>query len=131
MYIKKTTQYKKSFLFLKREKYFLSSCVISDEIIELARWALYIRRGVLIFYSLPLKDICQRPTFIASGASRFDVEQGELGDPWWVLFIIFSSTRSNKPPDCIIAKCSSKIAIFLFSFLNTKMLYSIKKRNLI
>jgi hypothetical protein len=35
------------------------------------------------FYFYFLKDICQRPTFIANGASRFDVEQGELGDPWY------------------------------------------------
>jgi hypothetical protein len=29
-----------------------------------------------------LQEICQRPKFIAEGATRFDVEQGELGDPW-------------------------------------------------
>ena len=28
------------------------------------------------------QEICQRPKFIAEGATRFDVEQGELGDPW-------------------------------------------------
>lgn len=38
------------------------------------------------FYIYILKDICSRPTFIASGASRFDVEQGELGDPWYGIF---------------------------------------------
>ncbi|XP_076054370.1 calpain-9-like [Oratosquilla oratoria] len=29
-------------------------------------------------------DICARPKFIADGATRFDVEQGELGDTWLV-----------------------------------------------
>ena len=32
-----------------------------------------------LFY---FQEICQRPKFIAEGATRFDVEQGELGDPW-------------------------------------------------
>jgi hypothetical protein len=39
---------------------------------------------MLLFIYFNLKDICQRPTFIANGASRFDVEQGELGDPWYL-----------------------------------------------
>ncbi|CAL4122952.1 unnamed protein product, partial [Meganyctiphanes norvegica] len=29
-------------------------------------------------------EICARPKFIADGATRFDVEQGELGDTWLV-----------------------------------------------
>lgn len=44
-----------------------------------------------------LKDICQRPTFIANGASRFDVEQGELGDPWY--------SNSQLVLSCVEMKC--------------------------
>lgn len=43
---------------------------------------------VILAFCLP-QDICSRPTFIASGASRFDVEQGELGDPWYVHVTLF------------------------------------------
>ena len=32
--------------------------------------------------SMVFQEICQRPKFIAEGATRFDVEQGENGDPW-------------------------------------------------
>lgn len=32
----------------------------------------------LMFY-LYLQEICDNPVFIADGASRFDVQQGELG----------------------------------------------------
>ena len=47
------------------------------------------------FYFVCPKDICQRPTFIASGASRFDVEQGELGDPWSVYFAPLKNKTNN------------------------------------
>jgi len=49
-------------------------------------------------------EICQRPKFIAEGASRFDVEQGEQGDPW-LLAAVSSLTLTPKfldrvvPPD--------------------------------
>ena len=36
----------------------------------------------LAIFNLKFQEICQRPKFIAEGATRFDVEQGELGDPW-------------------------------------------------
>ena len=51
-----------------------------------------------------LQEICQRPKFIAEGASRFDVEQGEQGDPW-LLAAVSSLTLTPKfldrvvPPD--------------------------------
>lgn len=71
--------------------------------------ALYKKRDLIstvISLSFSPKDICSRPTFIASGASRFDVEQGELGDPWCVglpffiylliyLFIFFLVKRKS------------------------------------
>ena len=50
------------------------------------------------------QEICQRPKFIAEGASRFDVEQGEQGDPW-LLAAVSSLTLTPKfldrvvPPD--------------------------------
>jgi len=49
-------------------------------------------------------DICGRPSFIASGAGRFDVELGELGDPW-LLAAVSSLTLTPRfldrvvPPD--------------------------------
>jgi len=49
-------------------------------------------------------EICQRPKFIAEGATRFDVEQGELGDPW-LLSAVSSLTLTPRfldrvvPPD--------------------------------
>jgi hypothetical protein len=49
-------------------------------------------------------EICQRPKFIAEGATRFDVEQGELGDPW-LLAAVSSLTLTPRfldrvvPPD--------------------------------
>ena len=47
------------------------------------------KAAALIFLAfLLLQDICSRPTFIASGASRFDVEQGELGDPWYAYALL-------------------------------------------
>ena len=51
-----------------------------------------------------LQEICQRPKFIAEGATRFDVEQGELGDPW-LLSAVSSLTLTPRfldrvvPPD--------------------------------
>lgn len=51
-----------------------------------------------------LQDICGRPSFIASGAGRFDVELGELGDPW-LLAAVSSLTLTPRfldrvvPPD--------------------------------
>ncbi|XP_059098074.1 calpain-9-like [Tigriopus californicus] len=49
-------------------------------------------------------EICQRPRFIAEGATRFDVEQGEQGDPW-LLAAVSSLTLTPRfldrvvPPD--------------------------------
>jgi len=49
-------------------------------------------------------EICQRPKFIAEGATRFDVEQGEVGDPW-LLAAVSSLTLTPRfldrvvPPD--------------------------------
>ena len=54
--------------------------------------------------TLPLQEICQRPKFIAEGATRFDVEQGEVGDPW-LLAAVSSLTLTPRfldrvvPPD--------------------------------
>ena len=51
-----------------------------------------------------MQEICQRPKFIAEGATRFDVEQGELGDPW-LLSAVSSLTLTPRfldrvvPPD--------------------------------
>ena len=39
-------------------------------------------KSTINIITLNLQEICQRPKFIAEGATRFDVEQGELGDPW-------------------------------------------------
>ena len=56
------------------------------------------------YSDLFLQEICQRPKFIAEGASRFDVEQGEQGDPW-LLAAVSSLTLTPKfldrvvPPD--------------------------------
>ena len=50
------------------------------------------------------QEICQRPKFIAEGATRFDVEQGEVGDPW-LLAAVSSLTLTPRfldrvvPPD--------------------------------
>ena len=51
-----------------------------------------------------IQEMCQRPRFIAEGTTRFDVEQGEVGDPW-LLAAISSLTLTPKfldrvvPPD--------------------------------
>ena len=53
-------------------------------------WVRQLRRGFpeLSMTNTPpfkcffFQEICQRPKFIAEGATRFDVEQGENGDPW-------------------------------------------------
>lgn len=56
------------------------------------------------YHLFALQEICQRPKFIAEGASRFDVEQGEQGDPW-LLAAVSSLTLTPKfldrvvPPD--------------------------------
>ena len=47
--------------------------------------------------NLKFQEICQRPKFIAEGATRFDVEQGELGDPW-LLAAVSSLTLT---PRCV------------------------------
>ena len=53
---------------------------------------------------LSKQEICQRPKFIAEGATRFDVEQGEVGDPW-LLAAVSSLTLTPRfldrvvPPD--------------------------------
>ena len=53
---------------------------------------------------LSFQEICQRPKFIAEGATRFDVEQGEQGDPW-LLAAVSSLTLTPRfldrvvPPD--------------------------------
>ena len=50
------------------------------------------------------QEICQRPKFISEGATRFDVEQGEQGDPW-LLAAVSSLTLTPRfldrvvPPD--------------------------------
>ena len=54
--------------------------------------------------SFAFQEICQRPKFIAEGATRFDVEQGEVGDPW-LLAAVSSLTLTPRfldrvvPPD--------------------------------
>ena len=55
-------------------------------------------------YVSTFQEICQRPKFIAEGTTRFDVEQGEAGDPW-LLAAVSSLTLTPKfldrvvPPD--------------------------------
>ena len=45
--------------------------------------------------------MCARPKFISEGASRFDVEQGELGDSW-LLQAVSSLTLTPKFLDRVV-----------------------------
>ena len=63
-------------------------------------------KGISAFinFIICIQEICQRPKFIAEGATRFDVEQGEVGDPW-LLAAVSSLTLTPRfldrvvPPD--------------------------------
>lgn len=72
--------------------------LVDDEIIELFSTHFHFVSFLFFVFKISfLKDICQRPTFIANGASRFDVEQGELGDPWY--------SNSQLVLSCVEMKC--------------------------
>ena len=53
------------------------------------------------------QEICQRPKFIAEGATRFDVEQGELGDPW-LLAAVSSLTLTPRYAKSLIREAIQK-----------------------